>query len=113
MRDEDIVVYTDTGRVELHVPAAELFYVLLDNEKSRVYDRQTGLFSRADPQLETQVRQMAEQQIRQTALESGIISQAQGNAEKTLRALLASLGYTDVTIIVQSAPPSRPATPTP
>jgi hypothetical protein len=113
MRDEDIVVYTDTGRVELHVPAAELFYVLLDNDKSRVYDRQTGLFSRADPQLETQVRQMAEQQIRQTALESGIISQAQANAEKTLRALLASLGYTDVKIIVQPAPPPLPATPTP
>jgi hypothetical protein len=114
MRDEDIVVYTDTGRVELHVPTAELFYVRLDNDKSRVYDRQTGLFSRADPLLETQVRQKAEQQIQQTALEGGIISQAQANAEKTLRTLLASLGYTDVTIVVKPAPaPTLIPAPTP
>jgi hypothetical protein len=39
--------------------------------------------------------------------------QAQQNAEKTLRALLASLGYTDVTIIVKPAPPAVPATLTP
>jgi hypothetical protein len=113
MREEDIVVYTTTNRVELHVPAAELFYVRLDNDQSRIYDRQTGLFSRADPQLETQVRQKAEQQIRQTAVESGIITQAQQNAEKTLRALIESLGYSDVTIIVKPAPAPLPASPTP
>jgi hypothetical protein len=114
MTEDDIVVYTDTGRVELHVPSAELFYVRLDNEQSRVYDRQTGVFSRADPNLETQVRQTAERQIQQTAIESGIISQAQANAEKTLRTLLASLGYTNVTITVKPAPaPTLIPAPTP
>ncbi len=113
MRPEDIIVYTDTGKVELHVPAAELFYVRLDNDQSRIYDRQTGVFTRADPNLETQVRQEAERQIRQTAVENGIMTQAQQNAEKTLRALLASLGYSDVTIIVKPPAAPAPATPTP
>jgi hypothetical protein len=113
VRPEDITtsVVSDTRRVELRLPAAELFYVRLDNDKSYVYDRETALFSSADPNLETQVRQEAERQIRDAALESGILPQAQTNAEKTLRSLLSGLGYDEITITF--APYVPPVTPVP
>ena len=98
--EDDITttIVSDTRRVALRLPAPELFYVRLDNDKSYVYDRQTGMFSKTDPNLETQVRQVAEQQIRDAALEGGILRQAQENAERTLRSLLTGLDFTEVTI---------------
>lgn len=113
VRPEDITitVLSDTRRVEMRLPAAELFYVRLDNDKSYVYDRETGVFNGADPNLETKVRQEAERQIREAALESGILRQAQTNAEKTLRSLLTGLGYEEITITF--APYVPPSTPVP
>jgi hypothetical protein len=114
VRPEDITitVLSDTRRVEMRLPAVELFHVRLDNDKSYVYDRETGLFNSADPGLETRVRQEAERQIREAALEGGILQQAEANAEKTLRSLLTGLGYDEITITF--APPIvPPATPVP
>ena len=111
VRPEDIsiTVLSDTRRVEMSLPAAELFYVRLDNDKSYVYDRETGVLNGADPNLETKVRQEAERQIRDAALESGILQQAQTNAEKTLRSLLTGLGYDEITItFTPYVPPSTP-----
>ena len=65
----------------------------LDNEKSYVYDRQTGVLNKPDPNLETQVRQVAEQEILKAALEDGILEQAQINAEAYLLKFFAALGY--------------------
>jgi len=79
----------------LHVrlPKAELLVVTLDNEKSYVYDRQTGIFSRPDPTLETQARQVAEEEIRKAALADGILEQAQVNAAIFMEGFFQSLGY--------------------
>ena len=85
------------------VPAAEVFVATLDNEKSYVYDRQTGLFTKGDVNLETQARQVAEQEIKKAALEDGILTLAQNNAESYLERLLRSLGFTAV-IFVQATP---------
>src|SRR5215471_10958698 len=49
-------VKVDGRSVTLTVPPAEIFSTRLDNAKTRVYSRETGLFSRVDPELESQVR---------------------------------------------------------
>ena len=55
-----------SGRsVSIHLPQAEIFTVRLDNAKTRVYSRDTGLFSTPDPNLEGEVRQEAERQLRE------------------------------------------------
>jgi hypothetical protein len=96
--EHDVIVSPD-GRVTLILPAAEIFVSTLDNEKSYVYDRQTGLFTQGDINLETQARQVAEDEIRRAALEDGILNLAQSNAETFIDRLLRSLRFTDVGLL--------------
>jgi hypothetical protein len=75
------------------LPPAEIFVATLDNDKSYVYDRETGPFASTDVSLETNCRQAAEDKIRQSVLEDGILTQAQTNAENYLFKFFTSLGY--------------------
>lgn len=90
-------VRIDGRNVQVTMPPAELLSVSLDNSKTRVYSRITGLLVPADPNLETDVRQRAETELKQSALDSGILNTAQGNARATLTTLLHSLGFDQIT----------------
>jgi hypothetical protein len=83
--------------VMVTMPPAELLSVSLDNSKTRVYSRITGLLVPADPNLESEVREKAEADLRQSALDSGILTTAEGNARATLTTLLHSLGFQQIT----------------
>jgi hypothetical protein len=87
------------------LPEAEIFIVTLDNQKSYVYDRDTGLLTHGDVNLETAARQAAEVEIRKAALEDGILPQAAYNAENFLARLLRDLGYPDVIFIKPTPTP--------
>jgi hypothetical protein len=84
--------------LDIELPQSEVFAVRVDNEKTRVYSRRTGLFSRVDPHLETEVRREAEKQIRQAALDAGILRVAAANAQTTLTTFLRGLGFADVRV---------------
>jgi hypothetical protein len=84
--------------VQLTLPEAEIFSTRIDNERTRVYSRETGLFSAVDPALETEVRKEAERQIRQAAIDSGVLQAAIVNARRTLEAFLKGLGFERVEI---------------
>jgi hypothetical protein len=88
---EDLVLDEDVLRV--HLPEAEVFVATLNNDDSYVYDRTTGLFRKSDPDLETDARQAAEEEILKAALDDGILTQAQVNAEAFLERLFNDLGY--------------------
>lgn len=83
----------ENGVLTVKLPPAEIFIATLDNEKSYVYQRDTGILAKPDINLETLVRQTAEQEIRKGALEDGILQQAQTNAEAYLFKFFAALGY--------------------
>lgn len=89
------VITNGTG-VTIRLPKSQILYSKLDNQKTYVYDRQTGLFNKPDPNLESSIRTAAEQQIVQAATEDGILSKADENARQVLRTLLTGLGYKDV-----------------
>jgi hypothetical protein len=108
LSEDDVQVVSDT--VTIRLPAPEILSSRLDNEKSRVYDRQTGIFTKADPNLESQVRQRAEEEIKSAALEDGILDKARENAETTLRTLLHSLKYDNVVFVAPSGGVLGPAT---
>src|SRR5271165_3597266 len=62
-----------SGRaIRVHLPQAQIFSARLDNSQTRVYSRITGLLVSADPNLESEVRLKAEQQIRDGAQADGI-----------------------------------------
>ena len=106
MQPEDIQV-VDPVTVMVHVPEAEIFNVILDNERSYVADRDTGILTRADPQLETQVRQAAQQELEVAAEESEILELADENAENYMRGFLNNLGFENV-IFTEGTPPTAP-----
>jgi hypothetical protein len=86
----------DGGVLYVRLPPTEIFIATLDNEKSYVYDRETGLLTKGNVDLETLARQTAEDEIRKAALEDGILTQAQRNAETYLLRFFNALGYKSV-----------------
>jgi len=86
-------VNLEEGLLRIKLPEAEIFVVRLDNQKSYIYDRQTGIFTKGDKDLETQARQAAEKEILETAIDDGILEQARINAEAYLLRFLNSLGF--------------------
>lgn len=81
------------GVLYVTLPPAEVFVATLNNEKSYVYDRETGIFTKGLNDLETLARQSAEQEILKAAMEDGILNQAQVNAEAFLIRFFAALGF--------------------
>ena len=87
------------GVLNVRLPPAEIFVATLDNQKSYVYDRSTGLIAKPDPNLETLARQKSEDLIRQAAVDDGILDIAQQNAETFLTKFFAALGYKDTNFV--------------
>jgi hypothetical protein len=84
--------------VNLNLPEAAIFSTRIDNARTRVYARETGLFSSPDPELESEVRREAERQLTQAALDGGILKSAAANARTTLTSLLLGLGFETVNV---------------
>jgi len=89
----------DGNVLNVRLPAVEVLVASLDNDKSYVYDRQTGLFTQGDPTLETQARQVAEQEILKAAIGDGILDTASTNAQTYLRWFFETLGYKQIIFI--------------
>jgi hypothetical protein len=97
----DSVEITESAQgrsIRLTLPPSQVFVTTIDEQKSRVYARDTGLFVSADPNLETQVRQKAQAQLQQAALSDGILDAATKNARATVTAMLEGLGFEHVEI---------------
>ncbi len=89
----------EAGVLNVKLPLAEVFVATLDNQKSYVYDRDTGIFSKPTVDLETICRQTAETEILKAAMEDGILAQAQTNAENYLFRFFQALGYQNVIFV--------------
>jgi hypothetical protein len=96
LQPSDVVIQGQ--KVSIHLPAAEVFSTRIDNARSKVYSRDTGLFSSPDPNLESQVRVEAEHQLQLAALQDGILKTAGDNARSTMSAMLQGLGFHEVEI---------------
>jgi hypothetical protein len=89
------------GALYVTLPEPEIFIATLDNSQTYVYDRDQGILTHGDINLETLARQAAEEEIRQAALEDGILDQALTNAQNYLERLFNDLGYETVIFIVE------------
>jgi len=85
--------------LNVRLPSTEVFIATIDNGKSYVYTRETGILTKQNIDLETLARQAAEDEIRKAALEDGILQQAQVNAEAYLLKFFTALGYKTVIFI--------------
>ncbi len=97
---QDIIIHGD--QVTITLPPPEILYTKIDNERTHVYERTTGLFRKPDKTLEGEARQLAEQSMLTRAIEGEILEQAEANARMQIDAFLRALGFTDIVIIVRS-----------
>lgn len=96
LKPESVVVQGRSVSVEL--PPSEIFSTRIDENKSRVFARETGLFVPTDPNLETETRRTAESQILTSAQGDGILDTARSNGRASIESLLHGLGFQQVTV---------------
>jgi hypothetical protein len=105
-------LWTKDGVLYVGLPDPEVFISALDNNKSYVYTRETGLLTKGNISLESAARLAAEQEIMKAALGDGILEMARNNAELFLYRLLRDLGYPEVIFLREQAAQTT-VTPTP
>lgn len=89
----------DGRSIKLTLPPSQVFLTTLDNARTRVYSRDTGLFVRADPNLESETRTRAQGELQSAALTDGILDSASRNARDTVKAMLGGLGFAHVEVL--------------
>ena len=111
MEAGDIQVVSPT-KVMIYLPEAEILVATLDNDSSYVINRDVGigtaLSGSVDVNLETEVRQRAEAEIEQAAIEAGVLDTANENAQFFMRSFLQGLGFTEVVFTDAPPPPAAP-----
>jgi hypothetical protein len=91
-------VQVNGNAVHVRLPEPQVLVTRIDNTRTRVYERTTGILVPTDPNLETQVRQAAEQQITQAAIDDKILDKARQNARVSVTGLLYALGFHTVDV---------------
>lgn len=92
---DDVRVAGDTVTIDL--PEPEILSASLDEEKTRVYDRDfSPLNVRPDDDLVEEARMRAVGKIKDAALENEILDSAEQNARDGIRAFVATLGFKEV-----------------
>lgn len=91
------------GLLTVKLPPSEIFVTTLDEERSKVYNVQTGIFAQPDPGMVLPALTGAKEKIQQAAIDDGILEIAQQNAVTYLTKFFAALGYSN-TIFVNPPP---------
>lgn len=107
---EDVQIVSPT-RVRVRLPESELLVTDLDNERSYVANRDIGLLTRGDAELETLVRQEAEARMTEAALASGLLELADDEARNVLRGLLTDFGFEEIEFVDGPMPRVTPFVP--
>ena len=93
--ENDVEVREDT--VTIRLPEPEVLSATLDEDKTRVYDRDYApLNLRPNDDLVEEARATAEERIEAAARENGILDTAETNAEDSIRTLAKALGFKEV-----------------
>lgn len=96
------------GEVVIRLPRSEVLVTRLDNDETKVLDRKTGAFRKADMGLEGRARSFAENGIREEALQKGILGIATASAEKRIAELARQMGAKRVRFEQAPAAPAPP-----
>lgn len=86
---EDIQLAEDT--LFVNIPEPEICYYKLDLARTRIYSIEKGVYYKDEKKLIEKAYKSAEKEIREAALNSGILKNTDANAEALLKPLLESL----------------------
>jgi hypothetical protein len=99
LKDSDVTISADGKTITLRLPPSEIFSKSLNNDRTRVYDRQTGIFAAENKDLETQARTAAEGEILQAACEGGVMQKAADEAKRAVEQFVRLLDFEVVNVI--------------
>ncbi len=95
LRENDVRVEGDS--VTIRLPEPEILSASLDEERTRVYDRDLGILNlRPDDALAEDARLAAVERIEEAARDEEILEEAEQNAEDSIRAFVTTLGFEEV-----------------
>ncbi len=83
-------------KIILTLPPSVITDVYLDDQKTQVVERTTGLLRQFDKNLEQEARRLAVDDIKRAARVNGILKEADERARLQLRNLFLQLGFTEV-----------------
>jgi len=100
LRPEDILFAGDSV-IQVALPEPEICYYKVDHSKSKVFSKENTYFQ--DAELVEESYKYAEQNIKRSALNSGILLQTKVNAEKILKPMLEEITGKKVVLVQQKA----------
>ena len=92
--------------VVIRLPAPRVMHVFVNDNETKVWDRSKTWWTPwvdFNPELEQNARRAALEAVQQAALQMGILSNAQQNAESTIREFLRITGLSNVSFQVSTA----------
>jgi len=106
LQPSDVVVAEDGKSITLTLPPVQIFNLdnILNNSKTRVYDRQQGLLAPPNSDLETEARRAAESQLLNAACEEEIMERATEDAREAVTKML-TLFELEATVNSAPVPP--------
>jgi hypothetical protein len=108
LKDSDVTITPDGKTITLRLPPSEIFSKSLNNDRTRVYDRQTGIFASENKDLETQARSAAEAEILQAACEGGVMQKSADEAKRAVEQFVRLLDFEVVNVIGTAGPCTAP-----
>lgn len=107
----NVVMLGNTLTVTL--PAPRLQDCFLNDQESYIMSQETGIFANEMPNMTTDARRYALEQFRNSALESGILDEANAQAQATISDLLkATAGDVIIEVVITPPDPNAPLPPT-
>lgn len=100
IRERDIRLQGDSV-VLVRLPEPELCYYKLDMENTRIYSVEKQVYYKKEAALMERALRMAEREMRDAALRSGILDQTRENAESILKPLLENVSGRQVVFLDQ------------
>jgi len=98
LSQDDVRVNGET--VTIRLPEPEILSTSLNEEETRVYDRDFSLLNfRPDDDLVEKAREKALKEVEGAARENGILDYAESNAEDSIRAFVTTLGFERVEFV--------------
>ncbi len=83
-------------KITMTLPRPRVTDVYLDDDRTEIVDRSTGILRVFDKDLEQNARRAAVEELRRGALQNGILNDAAERGRSQLTILLYQLGFTDI-----------------
>jgi hypothetical protein len=113
LSEEDVTI--NDGILTINLPAASLQDCFLNEQETYVAERSSGAFAHTTGQsnIDAESRRYAVRQFRDTALDKGILTEAQISAQKAIQEFIVALGVPDIQQVQVIVAPPNPESPLP